>query len=224
MTVGAGETRWRPTGAGPLGVLQRALRAEPRAQPGERCEMCSAPTTDMHSHVVDLDSRELLCTCRPCALLFTSTGAAGGRYRAVPERYLSFPSFALSPGQWDDLQVPVGMAFFFTNSRLERTVAFYPSPAGATESELTLGAWDEVVAANPELATLIPDVEAILVRQGSSGDTECYLVPIDSCYELVGHLRLLWRGFEGGREAHERIDSFFADVRTRSRPAREAHR
>ena len=29
-------------------------------------------------------------------------------------------------------------------------------------------------------------------------------MPIDACYELVGHLRRLWRGFDGGREAHVR--------------------
>ena len=37
----------------------------------------------------------------------------------------------------------VGLAFFFRNSALDRTVAFYPGPAGATESELDLKAWNE---------------------------------------------------------------------------------
>jgi hypothetical protein len=203
-----------------LDPLRRVLQAE-RRPAGERCEMCTAPVSDNHSHVVDLDSRQLMCTCRPCALLFDNAGAGAGRYRLVPERVLSFPSFALTPAQWDDLQVPVGVAFFFRNSALDRTVGFYPSPAGATESELPLAAWDEVVAANPDLATMAPDVEALLVR--SSRDTfECYLVPIDRCYELVGHLRLLWRGFDGGKDARERIDAFFADVREHARPAPSA--
>ena len=30
--------------------------------------------------------------------------------------------------------------------------------------------------------------------------------PIDACYEFVGGLRLLWRGFDGGTQAHEFID------------------
>lgn len=214
------------SGTQPLGVLQRVLRAEGRADqpasaPHERCEMCSAPVSDAHSHVVDLENRSLMCTCRPCALLFTSPGAARGRYHAVPDRYLSFPGFTLSRAQWDDLQVPVGMAFLFENSRQGRTVAFYPSPAGATESELELGAWADVVAANPGLATLAPDVEAVLLRNLAVG-FECYLVPIDRCYELVGHLRRLWRGFEGGRDAHERIEAFFAEVGSRARPLRPA--
>jgi hypothetical protein len=178
--------------------------------------MCAATVGEEHSHVVDLDSRELLCTCRPCALLFTAEGAGRGRYRAVPEHYRSFGSFSLRPEQWDDLQIPVQLAFLFVNSRLGRTVAFYPSPAGATESLLPLHAWDEIVAANPELGRLQPDVEALLIRNRPEG-AEAYLVPIDACYQLVGHLRLLWRGFEGGREAHERIEQFFANVRGRSR-------
>lgn len=209
----------------PLGAVTRVLRAEPRGRrpaEGERCEMCGTATAQQHSHVVDLDSRELLCTCRPCALLFTASGAGSGRYRAVPERYLAFPDFTLSDQQWDALAVPVGMAFFFTNSRLGRTVAFYPSPAGATESQLDLAAWDDVVAANPGLATLEPDVEAVLVRPrpGHPGGRDCFVVPIDACYRLVGHMRLLWRGFDGGQEVRQRIEAFFADVRDRARPFR----
>lgn len=66
------------------------------------------------------------------------------------------------------------------------------------------------------------DVEALLVRrtkEPGGGDSSCHLVPIDACYELVGRLRTLWRGFDGGREAHEAMDGFFAQVRQRSRPA-----
>ena len=51
-----------------------------------------------------------------------------------------------------------------------------------------------------------------------SGEVSCYLVPIDVCYELVGGLRTVWRGFDGGREAHDRIDGFFQMVDERSKP------
>ncbi len=129
-----------------------------------------------------------------------------------------------SPGQWDELQIPVSVAFFFLNSTLERVAAFYPGPAGATESLLPLDTWDQIVVANPGLATLQPDVEALLVRadRARSGATECYLVPIDACYELVGQLRRLWRGFDGGQEAHDALDAFFVGVRERSRPVEVA--
>jgi hypothetical protein len=204
----------------PLAVLQRIRQPGPRPEvrAGERCELCGEPISYDHGHLVDVQARNLMCACRGCYLLFTSEGAGGVHYRAVPDRYLAFPDFQLSPGQWDSLQIPVGIAFFFFNSALGRVAAFYPGPAGATESELALETWEEVVAANPVLSTLLPDVEAFLVRaEHGHGGAECFIVPIDVCYELVGHLRLWWRGFDGGREAHDAMDSFFERVRTKAR-------
>jgi len=210
--------------AAPLAVLQRIRQPRPRPAPeevraGERCELCTEPIADDHGHLVDLQARNLLCACRGCYLLFMSDGAGGAHFRAVPDRYLAFPDFQLSAAQWDSLQIPVGIAFFFLNSALGRVAAFYPGPAGATESELPLDTWEEVVAANPALQTLQPDVEAFLVRsdRNRGGTAECFLVPIDACYELVGHLRRLWRGFDGGREAHDEMDAFFARVRANAR-------
>jgi hypothetical protein len=43
------------------------------------------------------------------------------------------------------------------------------------------------------------------------------VVPIDACYELVGNLRILWRGFDGGSEARAYLDTFFATVGERAR-------
>jgi hypothetical protein len=185
--------------------------------------MCAEDIGEDHQHVVDLVGRGLMCTCRPCYLLFTAEGAEL-RYRAVPDRYLSFPDFALFAGQWDELEIPVGLAFFFTNSVQSRTVAFYPGPAGATESELPLGAWDRIVDVNPVLRSLAPDVEALIVRMPDRGGSEAvaHLVPIDRCYELVGLLRMAWRGFDGGQEARALLDSFFADLAARSTPLRQA--
>ncbi len=182
--------------------------------------MCDASIAEAHQHVVDLTSRSLMCTCRACYLLFTAEGAHL-RYRAVPDRYLSFPDFRLGPGQWDQLEIPVGLAFFFHNSALGRTIAFYPGPAGATESELPLDAWDSVTADNPQLGVMAPDTEALLVRTPGrgSGEMTCHLVPIDACYELVGQLRSVWRGFDGGQDARATIEAFFAKVAARSRPA-----
>jgi hypothetical protein len=204
-----------PQPAGP--PVPGAAREKPRAAPGEACEMCAEPIGDGHSHVVNLDSRQILCTCRACYLLFTHQGAAGGRYRAVPDRYLHDPGFRLDDASWDALQIPVRVAFFFLNSDLGRVAGFYPSPAGATESLLPLEAWADVVAANPVMTDLAPDVEALLVHRTGEG-FECFLVPIDACYELVGLVRMHWKGFDGGQEAWEAIDGFFDAVRERSRP------
>jgi hypothetical protein len=194
----------------------RSLRgSRPPAPAEERCEFCARPLSPQHSHVVHVEKRSLLCACRPCYLLFTAQGAAGGKYRAVPETYLDLGSRVLNPSQWDRLQLPVDLAFFFFNSTLGRTVAFYPSPAGATESLLELETWEEISRANPRVAALIPDVEALLIWKRPEGCAS-YVVPIDACYELVGLVRRHWRGFHGGEEAWQAIEAFFAALSARS--------
>ena len=203
------------TPAGALSVLSRIRASRPEPAAYERCEMCAAPVADQHQHVVNVGTRSLLCACRPCYLLFTHDDAAL-TYRAVPDRYLSFPDLAAPV--WEELELPVGTAFLFVNSALGRVVAFYPGPAGATESELSLEAWERVVAAAPGLGTLQPDVEALLVHTEHQ-QAEAFLVPIDVCYELVGHLRRLWRGFDGGQDVRRRLEEFFGKVRAKSRPA-----
>jgi hypothetical protein len=211
-----------PTGA--YDVLARIRAAEPSAQLlGERCEMCAEPISDEHQHVVNIAARQLMCACRGCYLLFADTHAKL-RYRAVPDRYLTFSDFTLDRRAWEALQIPVGLAFFFHNSEMDKTVAFYPGPAGATESELDLDAWSTISGADNRLAKLADDVEALLVRvpdrDHSDPDlntaAECYLVPIDCCYEFVGRLRMLWRGFDGGQEARTFVDDFFAQIKARS--------
>lgn len=213
----------------PLAVLRRIATTRPAPVTGERCEMCAQPVAAEHQHVVDLENRVLMCACRGCYLLFDHADATL-RYRAVPDRYLEFPDFALGQRHWDALEIPVGLAFFFTNSVRGTTTAFYPGPAGATESELPLAAWGDVLEADPRLRVLAPDVEALLIRvpgrpdlgrslDGASGQITCHLVPVDACYALVGRLRTLWRGFDGGTEARTAIEEFFADVARRSRPA-----
>ena len=210
----------------PFDVLARIRSNRPAPeQAGERCEMCSEPIRDEHQHVVNVDGRQLMCVCRACYLLFTDNHA-DLRYRAVPDRYLAFDGFALDRRAWEALQIPVGVAFFFTNSALERTVAFYPGPAGATESQLDMDAWNAIRGADSRVGLLVDDVEALLVRvpearTGSADAESCepqtYLVPIDACYEFVGRLRMLWRGFDGGQEARAFIDSFFSDIQARAK-------
>jgi hypothetical protein len=202
-------------------ALRRLMQAKPAPETSqrqeERCEMCTERIDEReHSHVVHLEKRSLLCTCRPCALLFTEKGAGRGRYRAVPKRYLRDPGFTMTEADWNALQIPVRMAFFFHNSDLERPVAFYPSPAGATESLLPIEAWQEGLGATPLAGEMEFDVEALLLRQ-TGGVSECLLVPIDICYELVGLVRMYWKGFDGGTEAWERIDAFFAELADRAR-------
>jgi hypothetical protein len=207
----------------PMLKLRRFIepRPEPVRAPEERCGFCSVPIPEEHGHVAEVEKRNLLCVCRACYLLFEQPGAARGKYRSVPSRYLRLSDLALTDAQWDRLQIPVGMAFFFQNSALNRTLAFYPSPAGAAESALPLDTWDEIVQANPALRGLAADVEAMLVRRMREG-REYYIVPIDACYELAGLMRRRWKGFDGGEEARRAIEAFFAGLRERSEHAGSA--
>lgn len=194
------------------GVLRR-LRDSERdpAQPvAERCELCGQPIQADHGHVVDLEDRSLLCSCDPCRLLFVREQADHGRFRAVPRRHRRAADVELTVRQWERLRIPVSVAFVFRNSRLGRLAVFYPGPAGATECTLeTDEAWQEILAAIPNAADLADDVEALLLRRAGER-TECCLVPIDSCYRLIGRIRRVWRGFDGGDQVREEIDRFFA--------------
>ncbi|MET7683950.1 DUF5947 family protein [Streptomyces sp. NPDC005423] len=189
----------------------------------ERCELCGVTVEADHRHLVDTEKRALVCACTPCSLLMRQPGAAAGRFRTVPARYLTDPRHRLEENAWEALRIPVGVAFLFRNAELDRLVALYPSPAGATESELEPATWTDVLGGSRLAELLEPDVEALLLRR-TDGRRECHLVPIDICYQLVGRMRLLWQGFDGGAEAHAALDAFFADVRRLARPVDEAVR
>jgi hypothetical protein len=139
----------------------------------------------------------------------------------VPDRRLRLDDFELSELAWEQLQIPVDMAFFFHNSSAERVMAFYPSPMGATESRLELAAWRDLEAANPVLATIEPDVEALLVNR-AKGARRQWLVPIEDCYRLVALIRTRWRGFTGGKEVWLELDRFFDDLDRRARSHKQA--
>ena len=208
------------TGTGVTGLRRFASRSAAASAAGprkagtgqpERCEMCREVLDDRHGHVVEIEQRSIVCACRACYLLFISDGAAAGRYRSVPERVRHDPARPLADADWNELQIPVAMAFFFFNSVLDRVVAGYPSPGGVTECELDLAAWDRLVITYPLLGAMAPDVEAILVNRN-----EVFLIPIDECYALVGQLRMRWQGFDGGAEARAALAAFLAGLRRRA--------
>lgn len=199
--------------AGTPNVL-REQRAT-RMQQLERCEMCGTPIASRHGHVVDVERRALMCSCRACFLLFTTHQAHRTRYRAVPERYLWDPERPVTEAQWEGLDIPVGTAFLLRTGT--GVTVFHPSPAGATERPLDTGVWHGLAAAHPLLTIAEPDVEAILFRRTGNG-ADCFLVPIDVCYRLVGTVRLYWTGLDGGDQLREHIDALFAEIKDKARP------
>ncbi len=205
----------------PVGALRRfAQKREPERAPValEHCELCSEIIPAEHRHLLDLSSRALVCACQACLFLFNEEGAGGRKYRLVPRRYVSLTDFQMTDQQWDELLIPVNMAFIFHSSESKRVMAFYPSPAGATESLLDLDGWETLLHNNPVLHELAPDTEALLINRVQNV-REHYIVPIDACYQLVGLIRVSWKGLSGGTEAREAIASFFEDIRAKSCPA-----
>jgi hypothetical protein len=219
VTATAGGTGGR---AGPassrLARLARSAATE-REAALERCELCSAPIAPEHRHLLDLTTRELVCACQACSMLFDRGEAARGRLRRVPDRHLRLEDFELSDLTWEELRLPVDIAFFFRSSDDDRVLAFYPGPMGATESLLELEAWQQLEDDNPVLASMELDVEALLVMR-ARGARRQWLVPMDDCFTLVGLIRSHWRGLTGGREVWDEISRFFDELDRRSRPAR----
>jgi hypothetical protein len=200
--------------------LQRLVRrtGEERRASEEVCDLCGEPIGSEHRHLLDTSTRELKCACRACTILFDHRAAGGGHFRLLPDRRLRVDDFSMDDAAWAALRIPVDMAFFFDSAPAERVVAMYPSPMGATESLLELDTWEALVAANPVLEELEPDLEALLVNR-ARGARQHWIVPLDDCYELVGLIRLRWKGLSGGTEVWQEIERFFEELSRRAKPA-----
>jgi len=195
---------------------ERSARADQEQAAQERCELCSEPIPPEHRHLLNVSTREIMCACRACSILFDRAAASEGRYRLIPDRRLFLEDFEMIDAQWESLRIPVDMAFFFYSAPAERVVTIYPSPMGPTESLLRLSAWEELERRNPVLKRMERDVEALLVNR-ARGAREHFLVPMDECYSLVGLIRMHWRGFSGGQEVWDKVGRFFEELRRRSK-------
>jgi hypothetical protein len=209
----------RSRNATPFATLRRFAVAREQSTPiRERCELCSIGLAPEHRHLLEMESHRIVCSCDACALRFENV--LDGRFKLIPRDVRSLPGFRMSEGEWEELALPIDLAFIVRSTPAKRMLALYPSPAGATESLLSLTAWDALVAENQVLASMQPDVEALLVNR--VGERRLYfLAPIDVCFELVGLMRKHWRGLSGGEEVWREIDRFFGEIEQRARPATE---
>jgi hypothetical protein len=203
----------------PFSLLRQFVKRKPAA---ERCELCGLALAPQHAHLLEPATRRLVCSCEACSILFDGRGN-DSRYRRIPRRIEILQDFKLSDGQWEGLHLPISLAFFHYSTPAKRVIAMYPSPAGATESLLALESWQDLVADNPVLSQLEPDVEALLVNR--IGPARQYFgVPIDECFRLVGLIRGHWRGLSGGTEVWAEIAQFFQSLDERSpRPSGGVH-
>src|ERR1035438_7709633 len=206
-----------------FGTLRQFTRERSAvSQALEHCELCSAGLDREHPHLVALASRQILCACDACAMLFD--GMERSKYKRVPRSALYLPNFEMTDGQWESLLIPINLAFLFRSSLESRMIALYPSPAGAIESLLPLDAWAGIVESNPVLHRLQPDIEALLVnRVGHAhgmSQPQYYIAPIDECFKLVGLIRSNWKGLSGGSEVWTDVGQFFTELRSKSEVAR----
>jgi uncharacterized protein DUF5947 len=189
-----------------------------RADDVERCDLCSLPIGADHRHLLNVSARRLVCACTACATLFPGKAIGEHRYRLIPDGVRRLGDSGVSDIAWAELAIPVDVAFFFFDTAVARIVALYPSAIGVTESRLSLSAWATIAHDVPSIASLEPDVEALLVNR-TRGAREEWVVPIDRCYRLAGLIRQHWRGLAGGDDVWQHLDAFFDTLRRECREA-----
>ena len=174
----------------------------------ERCELCGVDVPAEHRHLLHLEERRILCVCHSCLALRSGDPT----YRPTGTRTLWLEDFDLDDETWSAFGIPIGLAFFLHSGSVGGIAALYPSPAGATESELPLDAWERLAAANPVLDDLEPDAEALIVNR-MANPSQHAIVPIDECYRLIGLIKSRWSGISGGAAIESAVPEFFAELR-----------
>lgn len=186
-----------------------ATAAAPAAPAAERCDLCGGGVPADHRHLLNLVERQIVCVCESCWAI----RSGDPDLRPTGSRTVWLEDFDLPNELWASFGIPIGLAFLFHSSVTGCVVALYPSPAGATESELRFETWSELVARNPVLDTLEPDGEALIVNR-MADPAACAIAPIDRCYLLVGLVKASWQGISGGSEVEQAVARYFDQLRT----------
>ena len=193
-------------------TLQRFARraAEESRSAAEKCDLCDEVVPVEHRHLLQSDERSVACVCQVCALLFARPEASLGKYRLIPDRYLYLADFTLTDAEWNALYIPVGMCFISAGR------ATYPGSLGPVDAFISAEVWSTLTARCRLLGELEPEVEALLINR-TRGASDYFVVPIDTCFRLVGLVRTRWRGLTGGTELWQQLATFFEALRRRSR-------
>jgi Fe-S cluster biogenesis protein NfuA len=175
----------------------------------EACELCGLPISGEHKHLIHLVERRIVCACGTC----WSIRSGDAEFRPVGSRRVWLDELRMTDEQWAAFGIPIGLAFFMISSVTGGVIALYPSPAGATESELDLRAWASLCAANPELE-LEPDTEALIVNR-LGDEPQQMIAPIDAAYGLVGVVKASWEGISGGAGVGAAVSEYLESLRAR---------
>ena len=199
----------RTPGAPPLAVA-RPDPARPGGAPGAvgrasaaRCAPCRSTTE--HGHLVDLEQPGAALRLPGLLPAVHRDGAGGGRFRAVPDRYLSVPRAsgcragavgrAADPGERGlllrQLQPRRGW-WRSTRARRGPPSRCCPSTPGTTRR-------GQPRARRPSR----PTSRRSWCAPSAAARRECFLCPSTPATSWSGQLRTTWRGFDGGADAHD---------------------
>jgi hypothetical protein len=194
-----------------LALKRLQLRSMPEGpQPIEaHCDLCGTSMPEEHRHLLQLEERSLMCVCESCYAL--RSGEA--EFRPTGSRVAWLDGFGMPDELWARFGIPIGLAFFLRTT--DRVVALYPSPAGATESDIDMTAWAELRRRNPELADLDSESEVLIVDRIATPHRYA-IAPTDEAYRLVGLVKANWQGISGGSGVRDAVDRFFAELLERS--------
>jgi hypothetical protein len=199
------------TGISALRKLAKPAPPVVSATEAERCDLCSTTVPADHRHMLNLYERQIMCVCEACWAL----RSGDPDFRPTGSRTVWLEDFELPEEIWAQFRIPIGLAFFMYSSVTDCIVALYPSPAGATESELHFETWERLAALNPVLRRLEPDAEALIVNRMAEPHAFA-IAPIDRCYMLVGLVKRSWEGISGGAGVERAIAGYFEDLRSRA--------
>ena len=196
--------------AGVVSGLRGLARAPARTrqQTDEACELCGVGIAENHRHLLALSERRIVCACEACWAMRSGEGD----YRPTGNRTVWLPGLDVPDDLWASFQIPIGLAFFMESTVTACVVAMYPSPAGATESELHFDSWTRMRSLNPVLDNLEPDIEGLIANR--LAEPPMYVIaPIDRCYALTGTVKASWEGISGGPGVEAAVGQFFEYLR-----------
>jgi hypothetical protein len=190
---------------------QPARGSAPATATDEVCDLCGIGIPSDHRHLLALSERRIVCACEACWAMRSGEGD----YRPTGNRTLWLGELEVPDDLWASFQIPIGLAFFMESTVTSCVVAMYPSPGGATESELHFDSWSRMRALNPVLEGLEPDIEGLIVNR--LADHPLYVIaPIDRCYVLTGTIKAHWEGISGGSGVETAVGEFFEALRARA--------
>jgi hypothetical protein len=199
--------------SGLRGLARPRAAPAPTPPPAEACDLCGTGIPEDHRHLLHLTERRIVCACEACWAMRSGEGD----YRPTGNRIVWLAGLNVPDDLWATFQIPIGLAFFMESTVTECIVAMYPSPGGATESELHFESWRRVRELNPVLETLEPDIEGLIANRMC--DPPIYVIaPIDRCYGLTGTIKAAWEGISGGPGVQPAVERFFDDLRAEAGP------